>query len=208
MPHRNQPITKIGAPLAEADTAMILLHGRGDTAQGILDLARVLPKENMAYLAPQAAGHSWYPYGFMADIEQNEPYLSSALALIETTVQSVIDAGIPTEKLIIGGFSQGACLSSEFIARHPAKYGGLLAFSGGLIGPAGQLPDYAGDLQETPVFMGCSDVDPHIPLARVEETAEILTNLGANVTKWIFPGMGHTINSDEIKEAQGILLRL
>lgn len=187
---------------------MILLHGRGDSAQGILDLARVLPKENMAYLAPQAAGHSWYPYGFMADIEQNEPYLSSALALIETTVQSVVDAGIPTEKLIIGGFSQGACLSSEFIARHPAKYGGLLAFSGGLIGPAGQLPDYAGNLQETPVFMGCSDVDAHIPLARVEETAEILTNLGANVTKWIFPGMGHTINSDEIKEAQGILLRL
>ncbi|MFK7844241.1 MAG: alpha/beta hydrolase, partial [Rhodothermales bacterium] len=207
MPHRNQPITKIGAPLTEADTAMILLHGRGDSAQGILDLARVLPKENMAYLAPQAAGHSWYPYGFMADIEQNEPYLSSALALIETTVQSVVDAGIPTEKLIIGGFSQGACLSSEFIARHPAKYGGLLAFSGGLIGPAGQLPDYAGNLQETPVFMGCSDVDAHIPLARVEETAEILTNLGANVTKWIFPGMGHTINSDEIKEAQGILLR-
>lgn len=187
---------------------MILLHGRGATAQGILDLARVLPREGMAYLAPQAANHSWYPYGFMAGIEQNEPYLSSALALIGQTVESVIDAGIPADKLIIGGFSQGACLASEYIARHPARYGGLMAFSGGLIGPAGQLPDYEGDLLQTPVFMGCSDIDAHIPLERVEETAVILSNLGADVSKRIFPGMGHTINSEEIREAQGILVRL
>ncbi|MEM8484242.1 MAG: dienelactone hydrolase family protein [Bacteroidota bacterium] len=208
MPHRNQPLFYAGTPVAEATSAMVLIHGRGALAQGMLDLERVLQKEQMAYVAPQAANGSWYPFRFIADIAQNEPYLTSALDLIDQTVTQLNEAGIATDRIVLGGFSQGACLASEYIARNPMRYGGLLVFSGGLIGPPGQLPDYAGNLNNTPVFIGCSDVDAHIPLHRVEETADIFTDLGGQVTKTIYPGMGHTINTDEIKAAQKILTAL
>lgn len=208
MPHSNQPLFYAGAAIKEANTAMVLIHGRGASAQGMLDLARVLQKEQMAYVAPQAANGSWYPYRFIAEISQNEPYLSSGLQLIADTLVQLDAAGIPAERVVLGGFSQGACLASEYVARNPGKYGGLIVFSGGLIGPLGKLPEYEGDLHATPVFIGCSDVDAHIPLSRVEETAGILENMGAHVTKKIYPGMGHTISTDEIREAEKILEQL
>ena len=205
MPHKNQPLFYAGTPVQEATTAMILIHGRGASAQGMLDLERVLQKDDMAYIAPQAANGSWYPFRFIAEIAQNEPYLSSALSLIDNTVDMLIKAGFKTNQIVLGGFSQGACLASEYVARHPARYGGLFVFSGGLIGPPGGLPAYSGDLNQTPVFIGCSDVDAHIPLERVEETAQVLASLGAQVDKQIYPGMGHTINTEEIKAVQKIL---
>lgn len=184
---------------------MLLLHGRGASANGILDLARVMPHDGMAYLAPQAANQSWYPYRFIAPIEQNEPHLSSALEKIGLVLEDIRAAGIPSHKIVLGGFSQGACLASEYVARNPARYGGLLVFSGGLIGPPGTLPAYAGTLDGTPVFLGCSDIDAHIPLERVTETAEAFVKMGASVTKAIYPGMGHTINTEEIREARDML---
>lgn len=208
MPHSNQPLIYAGTPVNEATTAMLLIHGRGASARGMLDLTRVLEKEHMAYVAPQAANNSWYPYRFIAEISQNEPYLSSGLQLVADTIDKLHAAGIPSERIVLGGFSQGACLASEYVARNPGKYGGLLVFSGGLIGPPGALPEYTGDLQQSPVFIGCSDVDAHIPIARVDETAKIMESLGARVTKKIYPGMGHTINADEIREAQKILAQL
>ena len=165
-PHENQPILRAGRPLAEAQAALILVHGRGATAASILELADYLPHPAMAYLAPQAAGNTWYPYSFLMPMEQNEPHLSSALARLASLLGDVARAGIPAERVVLAGFSQGACLASEFVARHAQRYGGLLVFSGGLIGPPGTPRAYEGTLAGTPVFLGCSDVDPHIPLAR------------------------------------------
>jgi predicted esterase len=184
---------------------MILIHGRGASAYDILELGTYLAAPEMAQLAPQAANNTWYPYSFLNPLEQNEPYLSSALQVVADVVDRVEAAGIAAERIIIGGFSQGACLASEFVARHARRYGGLLLFSGGLIGPPGTPREYAGSLAGTPVFLGCSDVDFHIPLERVEETAEVLANLGGKVTKKIYPNMGHTIIQDEIDEAQTIV---
>ncbi len=207
-PHQGQPLLYQGKLLNEAKTAMILVHGRGATAQSILELAAVLPHPEMVYLAPQAAGNTWYPYSFLAPIPQNQPGLNSGLQAVADAVAQVEAAGIPTEKIIIGGFSQGACLASEFVARHARRYGGLLLFSGGLIGPPGTPRDYDGLLDGTPVFVGCSDDDFHIPVERVEETVVTLQNLGAVVNKKIYPNMGHTIIQDEIDEAQKILKAL
>lgn len=207
-PHQGQPLLQQGKPLSEAKAAMILVHGRGATAQSILELAHLLPHPEMAYLAPQAAGNTWYPYSFLAPMPQNEPGLSSGLQAVADAVAHVEAAGIPADKIIIGGFSQGACLASEFMARNARRYGGLLLFSGGLIGPPGTPRDYAGSLESTPVFMGCSDVDFHIPIERVAETAVTLQNLGAAVNKKIYANMGHTIIQDEIDEAQKIVEKL
>ena len=207
-PHQEQPLLQQGKPLHEAQAAMILVHGRGATAQSILELAAVLPHPEMAYLAPQAAGNTWYPYSFLAPMPQNQPGLDSGLQAVADAVAQVEAAGIPAKKIIIGGFSQGACLASECVARNAKRYGGLLVFSGGLIGPPGTPRDYAGSLDGTPVFIGCSDVDFHIPVERVEETAVTLTNLGASVNKKIYPGMGHTIIQDEIDQAQQIVNNL
>jgi predicted esterase len=219
-PHQNQPVFTAGKPLASAKAAMILVHGRGATASSILDLARALPHPDMAYLAPQAAdnawyphsfiapqaaNHSWYPNSFLAPIASNEPGLSSAIQAIADVVRQVEEAGISAENIIIGGFSQGACLSSEFVARNPRRYGGLLVFSGGLIGPPGTPRDYAGSLDGTPVFIGCSDIDFHIPVERVHETTATLTRMGAAVTERIYPGMGHTIIQNEIDLAMEIV---
>jgi glyoxalase family protein len=204
-PHQGQPVLATGRPLDEAKAAMVLVHGRGATARSILELGTVLDHPDLAYLAPQASGNTWYPYSFLAPIPQNEPGITSGLQAVAKVVSTIEAAGIPAEKIIIGGFSQGACLASEFVARHAQRYGGLLAFSGGLIGPPGMARNYEGSLDGTPVFIGCSDVDPHIPLVRVTETADTLAELGASVTKKIYPGMGHTINQDEIDQALQIV---
>lgn len=204
-PHQGQQVVNSGKPLAEAQAAMILVHGRGATAVSILELANELHHPEFAYLAPQAADNTWYPYSFLAPMTQNEPGLSSGLQAIGELVDQVAAAGIPADRLVLAGFSQGACLASEFVARDARRYGGLLAFSGGLIGPPGTPRDYDGSLAGTPVFLGCSDVDFHIPLERVVETAAVFTKLGANVNKQIYPNMGHTIVQDEIDRANQIM---
>ncbi len=204
-PHRGQPVLRAGRPLAEADGALVLIHGRGATAESILELAGYLPELNLTYLAPQAANYTWYPYSFMAPMADNEPYLSSALNKVGEVIAGVEAAGIARQGIILGGFSQGACLASEYAARNAGQVGGLLAFSGGLIGPEGTPRDYDGSLNGMPVFIGCSDVDPHIPLARVQETADVLTRLGAGVDLRIYPRLGHTINQDELDAAAALL---
>lgn len=203
--HQTQSIPQAGQPLDQAQAALILLHGRGASAADILLLAEELYQPAYAYLAPQAANNTWYPFTFLAPMQQNEPWLSSALARVGEVVATVEAAGVPAQRIVLGGFSQGACLASEFLARHARRYGGLLAFSGGLIGPPGTPRAYAGSLDGTPVFLGCSDVDPHIPKARVEETAAVLESIGAQVTMRLYPGMGHTINTDEITHARALL---
>jgi len=205
--HDDQPVSTWGAPLDKAPAAVVMIHGRGADAADMLGLARALGRPDLAYLAPDAAGHTWYPYSFMAPREQNEPWLSSALRLIETIVARILaDGHITAERLILTGFSQGACLSSEFVLRHPRRYGGLVAFSGGLIGPAGTTWDeVTTSFEGMPVFLGCSDVDPHIPKERVIETDAVYTRLNAQVTRKLYPGMPHTIIDDEIIEARKIL---
>jgi predicted esterase len=195
----------VGQPLDQAQAALILLHGRGATASSILLLAEEIYHPAYAYVAPQAANNTWYPFTFLAPMQQNEPWLSSALARVGEVVASVEAAGIPAERIVLAGFSQGACLASEFLARNARRYGGLIAFSGGLIGPPGTSRAYTGSLDGTPVFLGCSDVDAHIPKERVEETADVLERLGAQVTMRLYPGMGHTINGDEIDHARALL---
>jgi predicted esterase len=203
--YQKQPVLQAGQPLAEAKAAMILIHGRGANAESILGLHTVLPHPEMIYLAPEAVDGSWYPYSFLSPMENNEPYLSSALQMVADLVAHVEAAGIPSERIILGGFSQGACLASEFVARHARRYGGLLVFSGGVIGPFGAPRDYPGSLEGTPIFIGCSDVDAHIPLERVHDTAEVFTRLGAQVTKKIYPGMGHTVIKNEVDHALEIV---
>lgn len=207
-PHQGQEVLMMGKPLEEAGAAMILVHGRGASAEDILELGTYLVQPDFAYLAPRAANNSWYPYSFLAPMNQNEPGLSSGLQMIADLVANIEAGGIPAERIIIGGFSQGACLASEFVVRNARRYGGLLAFSGGLIGPAGTPRDYPGALEGTPVFVGCSDVDFHIPLERVEETAAVLAQMGAAVNKKIYPQMGHTIIQDEIDQASLIVSSL
>jgi phospholipase/carboxylesterase len=187
---------------------MVLVHGRGGTAQGILTLAAELAHPGFAYLAPQAAGNAWYPYSFLAPIPQNEPGLSSGLATLAGMLSQLSEAGIPAECTVLLGFSQGACLALEFAAQHAQRYGGVVGLSGGLIGPPGTLREYPGSLTGTPVFLGCSDIDPHIPRERVYETTEVLRRLDGEVTERIYPGMGHTINQDEIEFVWGIMRTL
>jgi predicted esterase len=201
-PHQDQPVSIAGQPLDQAKAAMLLIHGRGATAASILALANDLYHADVAYLAPQAAGNSWYPLPFLAPIKQNEPGLSSGLAAIADTLARIAAAGIGPERVIIGGFSQGACLASEFVARNAQRYGGLLVFSGGLIGPPGTPREYPGSLDGTPVFIGCGDPDAHIPLERVRETAATFRALGGDVTERIYPNMGHTVIQDEIDHAR------
>jgi predicted esterase len=204
-PHRGQPVAEGGAPLARAKAAMIMLHGRGASAGSILELADVLAQPDIAYLAPQAARYSWYPYPFTVPIERNEPWLTSALGVIGSLLDRLGEAGFRAERVALLGFSQGACLGLEYAARHARRYAGVIGLSGGLIGPDGTPRDYPGSLAGTPVFLGCSDVDPHIPLARVRETTEGLRGLGGDVIERIYPGMPHAINDDEIRFVRGFL---
>lgn len=206
--HRGARVLGAGAPLEGAKAAVILVHGRGASAESIMTLRAEFDTPGLAYLAPQANSGSWYPFSFLAPMAQNEPFLSSALGALGDLVAQVEVAGIPAERIVLMGFSQGACLSSEFVARNARRYGGLVAFSGGLIGPAGTPRDYAGSLAGTPVFLGCSDVDSHIPKERVLESEEVLRRMGGEVTAKLYPGMGHTVNQDEIAHAQAILERL
>jgi phospholipase/carboxylesterase/glyoxalase family protein len=205
--HRGQPVLHAGAALDQATAAMLLVHGRGADAEDILALGRALMRPGWAYLAPQAAGGAWYPNGFMAPIESNQPYLGWALEILEELVATV-EAAVPLQRVVLLGFSQGACLTLEFAARHARRYGGVVGFSGGLIGPEGTPRDYPGSFSGTPVFLGCSDVDPHIPKARVEHTAEVLRKMDADVTMRIYERMGHTVNQDELAFAAGMLATL
>lgn len=197
-PHQNQPIRTAGVPLDKAKAAMILVHGRGATAASILALADEFNHPGWAYLAPQAANNTWYPYSFLTPIPQNEPGISSGIMAINTVLNQVSAAGIPVEKTILLGFSQGACLALEYAARHARRFGGVIGLSGGLIGPEGAPRHYDGSLEQTPVFLGCSDVDFHIPRERVVHSAEVLRQLGGDVTMRLYPGMGHAVNQDEI----------
>ena len=194
-----------GAPLARARAAMVLLHGRGGTAEDILSLAEALAAPDLAYLAPQAPGSTWYPQSFLAPIEQNEPSLSHALAAVGAVVDTVAHAGLAAERVVLLGFSQGGCLALEYAARNARRYGGAVGLSSGLVGPPGTPRDYTGSLAGTPVFLGCSDVDAHIPEWRVHESAQVLRGLGADVTERIYPGMGHLINDDEIAHVARLL---
>ncbi len=204
-PHRDQPVLRAGAALDAAAAVMIMLHGRGATAENILGLMDELDHSDYAYLAPQAAGNTWYPYTFLAPLVNNEPYLSSALAKVENVLAMVVAAGIPAGRILLLGFSQGACLASEFVARNARRYGGLVALSGGLIGPDGTPRDYHGQLSGTPIFLGCSDIDPHIPKERVLESAEVFRVMGGDVTARLYPQMGHTINPDELEMVRSIM---
>lgn len=204
--HHDAPILRAGSPLDSAQAALILIHGRGSSASSIMGLADefgVVP--GLAYLAPQASGHTWYPYSFLRPLAENEPALSSALRVVGDLVAQVEAAGIPTEKIFLLGFSQGACLATEFAARNARRYAGVFGLSGGLIGDETAPRDYPGSLAGTPVFLGCSDVDSHIPLARVRHTTQVMRGLGADVTERIYPGMAHTVNEDEIAFIRALL---
>lgn len=203
--HQGQPVRVAGASLETAQAAMLLLHGRGAGADDILMLAAELGRPGFAYLAPQAARNTWYPYSFLAPLEQNEPWLSSALETLGGLLERVAAAGIPPERTMLLGFSQGACLALEFAARNARRYGGVAGLSGGLIGPDGAPRDYAGSLAGTPIFLGCSDVDFHIPKERVLHSEEVLRGLGGVVTARLYPGMGHTVNADEIAFVQAMM---
>jgi predicted esterase len=204
-PHQGQPILRAGAASGQARAAVVLLHGRGAGAEDILGLAGPLGFPGLAYLAPQAAHSTWYPYSFLAPLEANEPWLSSALLRVEEVVTSLGDEGVPAERVLVAGFSQGACLTLEHAARHPRRYGGMVAFTGGLIGPPGTPRDYPGSLAGTPVFIGAGDPDPHVPWERVEESAAVLARMGAQVRTARYPGLGHTIAEDELAAAREIL---
>lgn len=207
-PHQGQPVLAAGEPLDRAQAAMIMVHGRGATAESILTLADELAQPGFVYLAPQAAGDTWYPNSFMAPIPSNEPGISSGLAVLAGLIDHLTEAGITIERTMLLGFSQGACLSLEFTARHARRYGGVVGLSGGLIGPDGTPRDYAGSLAGTPIFLGCSDVDFHIPKERVEHSAEVLRRLGGDVTMRLYPGMGHTVNMEEIRFVRQMMAAL
>jgi len=194
-----------GAALASAKAAIILVHGRGGDAENMMDLGLAVADDDIALVALRAANNTWYPERFMAPIAQNEPWLSSALQSVSDAVDLVIAAGIQREYLMLMGFSQGACLSMEFAARNATRYGAVVGLSGGLIGPDGTPRDYAGSLAGTPVFLGCSDRDPHIPVERVNESATMLTALGGEIDARIYGGMGHIIIDDEINAVRALV---
>lgn len=197
-----------GTPLDRATAAVVMIHGRGADAQSILLLADELARPGFAYLAPQAEGNTWYPNRFLAPLSSNEPWLSSALTSVADVLSQVMGAGLPSERTLLLGFSQGACLTLEFVARNARRYGGVAGLSGGLIGPDGTPRDYAGSLDGSPIFLGCSDVDFHIPKERVHHTAEVLQRLGGAVTERLYPNMDHTINEDEKDFVRGMMTAL
>jgi predicted esterase len=207
-PHGGQPIVATGAPLGEAAATVIMVHGRNAGPENILDLVPRLGRTDLTYLAPTAAGRTWYPLSFMADISRNEPNLTSALRSLETAVAHAEAAAVPRSRIVLLGFSQGACLTSEFAIRHASRFGALIIFTGGLIGPAGTEWNYPGHFEGTPVFLGSGDPDPHVPVSRVLESAEVFTRVGADVTTSIYPGRGHLVGEAEIEIAREMLDRV
>ena len=204
-PHHGQPVVVTGAPLSAARAVGILLHGRGATALSILDLGDAINRPDVAWLAPQARGNTWYPNRFIAPLASNEPWLSSALAAVGDVVAQVEEAGVPPTRIVLIGFSQGACLALEALLRTPGLAGGAAGLSGGLIGPPGTVWPDAGRLDGVPVFLGCSDVDFHIPKERVLESADVLRARGADVSAILYPGMDHTVNDEEIAHVRGMV---
>jgi predicted esterase len=197
-PHKDQPVLFTGEKTEDAMAAMILIHGRGSTAEDILSLSNEFSCKGFIYSAPQAKGNTWYPYSFLFPVKDNEPGISSGINVIKNLVDHFQNKGISSDKIILLGFSQGACLVLEFAARNAKKYGGVIGFSGGLIGEKVDGKNYKGSFSSSVVFLGCSDIDPHIPKERVDETARIFSGLGADVTTRIYNGMGHTLNQDEL----------
>ena len=204
-PHRLGAVRMSGAPMKEAGGAVILLHGRGGSADDILSLACPIKLPELTYIAPQALGNSWYPNSFLAPIESNQPWLSSALGKVQAIVDMLDQAGIGADQVAIGGFSQGACLATEFVASHPRRYAGLFALTGGLIGPLGGELTHGGDLAGTPAFFGSSDPDPHVPWSRVQESARIYSAMGADVNLKRYEHRAHTISSDELEVVHQLL---
>lgn len=204
-PHAGQPVLEAGRPLGEAPVAVIMVHGRNAGPANILDLVPRLARPDVTYLAPTAANRSWYPHSFMADLAGNEPWLSSALGVVEALVRRVETAGVLRARTVLLGFSQGACLVTEFALRHASRFGGVVVYSGGAIGPPGTRWDESGRFEGTPMFFGCSDRDSHVPESRVIESADLGARMGATVTRRIYPGMGHLINDDEIGWAQDLI---
>jgi phospholipase/carboxylesterase len=206
-PHRDEPVRTVGAALEQAAAAVILLHGRGASAEDILGLATGMYDERVAYLAPEAADHRWYPLPFMAPIKDNEPWLSSALAKVGSIVKQAVDAGISLEHIFICGFSQGGCLSAEFAARNPARYGGVISFTGGLIGPPDTDLHHPGNFAGMPALLSSGDPDPHVPWSRVVASAEQFRAMGAEVQQQRYAGRPHTVLPQEIKAARELLFR-
>lgn len=202
--HRKK-IISAGKQLADAQKALIMIHGRGADANDILGLASHLQVKDHALLAPQATNNTWYPYSFLAPPKENEPWLSSAIQLLHELVSDINASGIPSEHIYLLGFSQGACLTLEFATRYAQRWGGVVAFTGGLIGDKIYADNYQGDFNGTPVFIGSSDPDPHVPVERVNTSAEVLKTMHADVLVKIYPGMGHTINQDEIDHANRLV---
>jgi phospholipase/carboxylesterase len=198
-------ILSAGKKLKDAKRALILLHGRGATAEDIMQLTSYLNLENFAILAPQATNYTWYPYSFLTPVTQNEPWLSSALQLVQEIVEEINAEGIANTEIYFAGFSQGACLTLEFVARNAQRWGGAVAFTGGLIGEEVNIERYRGNFEGTPIFIGTSNPDPHVPVTRVQETASLLKSLNASVTEKIYPNMGHTISEDEIDKANQLV---
>ena len=204
-PHAGQVVRGAGPKVDEAAGVIVMIHGRGASAQSILGLYPELGIAELAAVAPQAAGQTWYPQSFLAPMEANQPYLDSALRRIEAIVGDVMAGGVPSERIALLGFSQGACLATEFVARHPRRYGAVLGLTGGLIGPAGTPRAYAGSLAGVPVFLGSGDPDPHVPFERVLETEAVLARMGAAVEVRRYPGKPHTVNDDELEACRALL---
>lgn len=202
--HKKQIITA-GKKIDQATKALVMVHGRGASAEDILTLSSYLQVADFALVAPQATNSTWYPYSFLAKPSENEPWLSSALGVLKEVVNDITAAGIATQSIYFLGFSQGACLTLEFVTRNAARYGGVVAFTGGLIGDKIYRENYEGDFGDTPIFIGTSDPDPHVPVDRVNATAAILQEMNAQVTKKIYKGMGHTISQDEIETANQLV---
>lgn len=196
-PHADQDLVTAGAPLSVAEAALVCVHGRGSSAETIVNVVDDLYRHGLAILAPQADRSTWYPNSFVDPVETNEPRLTSALRAVDRTVARAVDAGLARERTLLLGFSQGACVAADYVARNPTRYGGLGVLSGGLVGET-LADDYAGDLDRTPVFLGCSEGDPWIPEDRVHDSAAVFASLNADVTTRIYDGDDHLVNDDEI----------
>lgn len=207
-PHGDQPVLRAGVPLAEARAAVVMVHGRGAGPANILDLVPRIGQPGVAYLAPAASGGTWYPKSFLSPIADNEPGISSGIAKVHSLIEEIVAAGLPPTRIMLLGFSQGACLTSTAAQRRPDRYGAVIVFSGGLIGPPGTAWTEAGSFQSTPAFFGCSDVDAHVPETRVRESATVYERMGAVVTTRIYPGMGHLVNEEELDFARDLLASL